>query len=263
MDVDLDSTLGCGQAHRWKKCEKSWYGVLQNEVVKLTQTDFGFICEGTEDTEKILKYFRSNDDLNSIYSECARHDKLISELISKCKGLRLLNQEHWECISTYILATNANVKRIGKMVENVCKEFGKELHDGYFSFPSPEEILSKKDCIGNCKLGFRAERIIEFAEMVVNKKIDLNALEKLSYEELIKELIRIKGVGPKVADCIALFSYNHLDAFPIDVRIMKIMKEKYKIEGSYKEISEKSRKKFGKYAGYSQEFLYHFNAIED
>ena len=179
----------------------------------------------------------------------------------KCKGLRILKQPHYECIATYILATNANVKRIGAMVENVCRTFGKDL-GGRYSFPTPEEIISRKGLIYECRLGYRAERFVEFAQSVHDGTFDPDALESASYEDCIEALLTIKGVGPKVADCIALFSYGHLEAFPIDARIGAILKDTYCVEGNYKKLAQFAREKFGRYAGYSQEFLYHAEFIE-
>lgn len=261
MDVDLDSTLGCGQAHRWHKTGDSWEGVIGDHVVTLTQTSDGFECEGTDDESLLLDYFRSEDDLEYIYSECARYDDYVSGLISRCKGLRILRQPHYECIATYILATNANVKRIGAMVEGVCRTFGRDL-GGRHSFPTPEEILSKKDLIHECRLGYRADRFVEFAQTIHDGTFDPDALEHVTYEECVGALLKIKGVGPKVADCIALFSYGHLNAFPIDARIGTVLREKYGVEGSYRKLAQFAREKFGEYAGYSQEFLYHADFIE-
>ena len=261
MDVDLDSTLGCGQAHRWHKIGGSWEGVLGDKIITLTQTSEGFNCEGTKDETLILDYFRYDDDLDSIYAECARYDEFVSGLIDRCRGLRILKQPHYECIATYILATNANVKRIGAMVEGVCRTFGKDL-GGRFSFPTPEEILSRKELVSECRLGYRADRFIEFAQAVHDGTFNPDALEGMSYEECIEALLTIKGVGPKVADCIALFSYGHLEAFPIDARIGSVLKEVYGVEGSYKKLSQFAREKFGRYAGYSQEFLYHSDFIQ-
>ncbi|MDD7423551.1 MAG: DNA glycosylase [Candidatus Methanomethylophilaceae archaeon] len=261
MDVALDPTLGCGQAHRWHKVGDSWEGVLGNEVITLTQTEDGFECEGTEDRDMILDYFRAEDDLDSIYDDCARHDSFVSDLIGRCKGMRILRQPHYECIATYILATNANVKRIGAMVEGVCRTFGKDL-GGRYSFPTPKEIVDGKDRICECRLGYRADRFVEFAQSVLDGRFDPDALESLSYEECVEELLTVKGVGPKVADCIALFSYGHLEAFPIDARISAVMKNVYGIEGSYKKVSAAAREMFGRYAGYSQEFLFHADFIE-
>ncbi len=261
MDVDLDATLGCGQAHRWICKNGKWEGVLNNQIITLTQTHNGFVCEGTDDANLILNYFRSDDDLNEIYDNISKHDEYVSELVKNCHGMRILNQPHWECIATYIIATNANVKRIGMMVDSVCREFGKDL-GGRYSFPTAEEIVAKKENITNCRLGYREGRFIEFAEKVANNEFDPDSLESLSYEECITKLLKIKGVGPKVADCIALFSYGHLNAFPIDARIEKILDLKYNQKGSYKKLSEFAIKKFGPYAGYAQEFLYHSNFIE-
>ncbi len=261
MDVDLDSTLGCGQAHRWHKIDDSWQGVLGDEVITLTQTDDGFICEGTDNENLILDYFRSDDDLDAIYSDISSKDSFVKELVNNCKGMRILNQPHWECIATYIIATNANVKRIGAMVESVCREFGRDI-GGRYSFPTPEEIVSKKERICNCRLGYRESRFIEFAEKVYNGEFDPDSLENLPYEECITELLKIKGVGPKVADCIALFSYGHLNAFPIDARIENVLRDVYGMEGSYRKLSKFAFEKFGEYAGYAQEFLYHSEFIE-
>lgn len=261
MDVALDPTLGCGQAHRWHKAEDgSWNGVIGNRKVRLVQTDDGFECEGV-DERTILDYFRADDDVEAICSECASMDDYVSRLIAGCHGMRILRQPHWECIATYILATNANVKRIGMMIENVCREFGDDI-GGAYAFPRPEQIVAGKDRIGNCRLGFRADRFVEFARMVAEGEFDPDELEDLSYRECVDRLLAIKGVGPKVADCIALFSYGHLNAFPVDARIGNILRDVYGVEGSYRKLSEFAEKKFGRYAGYSQEFLYHSDFID-
>lgn len=260
LDVSLDPTLGCGQAHRWFKNGDVWNGVLGNEIIDLRQTDDGFECTGTSDRKMILDYFRADDDLKSIYSEISDYDPFVADLVGKCQGMRILRQDPWECMATYLLATNANVKRIGAMVDSVCREFGKDL-GGRYSFPTPEEIIEGKDRIKNCRLGYRDERFVELAFRVRDGDIDPYEIMKMDYEECIETLLTIKGVGPKVADCIALFAYGHLEAFPIDARIGKVLKEKYGQEGSYNKLSAFAREKFGRYAGYSQEFLYHADFI--
>lgn len=261
MDVSLDPTLGCGQAHRWHKADDgAWNGVIGDQKIRLVQTEDGFECEGTDEAT-ILDYFRSEDDLDAIYRECAETDGFVSRLIGGCHGMRILRQPHWECIATYILATNANVKRIGMMIEAVCREFGDDI-GGAYSFPRPEQIVAGRDRIGNCRLGFRADRFVEFAQKVADREFDPDSLEELDYRGCVEKLLTIKGVGPKVADCIALFSYGHLNAFPIDARIGSILKEAYGVEGSYRKLSEFAAEKFGRYAGYSQEFLYHASFIE-
>ena len=260
LDVSLDPTLGCGQAHRWFKKGDVWEGVLGKDIVTLRQTDDGFECSGTSDERMILNYFRSDDDLDNIYEDISRSDPYVSELCSRCHGLRLLRQDPWECTATYLLATNANVKRIGQMVDNVCRTFGEDL-GGRYSFPTPEEIISCEDRICECRLGFRDKRLIELAHRVADKELVPDDLKRMSYQECIDTLLTINGVGPKVADCIALFAYDHMEAFPIDARIGKVLKERYGQEGSYRKLSEFARNKFGRYPGYAQEFLYHSDII--
>ena len=261
MDVALDPTLGCGQAHRWHKAEDgSWNGVVGDRKIRLTQTEDGFECEGADEA-MILDYFRAEDDLKSIYDECASKDGFLASLIKGCPGMRILRQPHWECIATYILATNANVKRIGMMIEAVCREFGDDI-GGTYSFPRPEQIVAGKERICNCRLGFRADRFVEFARKVADGEFDPDALEDMDYRECVDTLLTIKGVGPKVADCIALFSYGHMNAFPIDARIGNVLRDVYGMEGSYRKLSEFAEEKFGRYAGYAQEFLYHADFID-
>jgi N-glycosylase/DNA lyase len=260
MDVSLNPTLGCGQAHRWFKKDGGWEGVMGDEIVTLTQEEDGFDCEGTSDRKMVMDYFRSEDDLDTIYRDISEHDAFVAELVSGCHGLRILRQSPWECIATYLLATNANVKRIGSMVDNVCREFGRDL-GGRYSFPTPEEILAGKDRICNCRLGYRDQRLIELACKVENGDLVPDDLKKMDYRECVDALLTVKGIGNKVADCIALFSFGHLEAFPIDARIGHVLNDVYHVEGSYPKLSEFAREKFGKYAGYAQEFLYHGDNI--
>ena len=261
LDVSLDPTLGCGQAHRWIKKGDIWEGVLGKEIISLKQTEDGFECSGTDDRTMILDYFRADDDLNEIYADCSKNDPYVASLAERCPGLRLLRQDPWECMATYLLATNANVKRIGCMVENVCREFGKDL-GGRYSFPTPEEIIDGESRISNCRLGYRDERFVELAHRVADGDIDPYELRKMDYQGCVNMLLSIKGIGPKVADCIALFSMDHLEAFPIDARIGRMMKERYGQDGNYRDISDYARRRFGRYAGYAQELLYHSGFID-
>lgn len=254
MDVDLDHTLGCGQAHRWSKKDGVWEGVLNNSIIRLERSEDGFTFTGS-DAGTLKKYFRDDDDLDLIYRDISR-DPVIADLVERYHGLRILRQEHWECTATYLLATNANVKRIGSMVESVCRVFGRDL-GGRFSFPRPKEILDRQERVCECRLGYRDKRLIELAANVESGEIDLNAISDLDYEGCVNALKGINGVGDKVADCIALFSYDHLQAVPIDARIKKRLDEIYGLRGSYAKVSSSARDMFGSYAGYAQEFLYH------
>ena len=256
LDVTLDPTLGCGQAHRWRKKDHVWEGVLRKEVVTLRQTEDGFEATGCSSESLLKEYFRSSDDLDAIIGEISSMDPYVASLSANCPGLRILKQDRWECLATYLLATNANVARIGKMVESVCDLFGDDL-GGRHAFPTPGQILDGCDNICQCRLGFREQRFVELADRVENGDVDPDGIAELPYEKCVEALMDIKGVGPKVADCVALFAYGHLEAFPVDVRISKEMERMYGVTGSYGKVSSFGREKFGRYAGYAQEFLYH------
>ncbi|MDR2846285.1 MAG: hypothetical protein LBV63_03285 [Candidatus Methanoplasma sp.] len=260
LDVSLDPTLGCGQAHRWRKEGSVWKGVVGHDIISLTQTDRGFECEGCSDRKKMHDYFRGDDDLDRIVSKISEADPYVAGLSAACPGMRILQQDRWECLATYLLATNVNVKRIAKMVESVCDTFGKDL-GGRCAFPTPKEILNKRDEVGICKLGFREGRFIELAERAESGEVDPDAIAELGYDECVASLMDIKGVGPKVADCVALFAYGHMNAFPVDARIASCLENIYGVTGNYKKMAAFGRDKFGDYAGYAQEFLYHSNFI--
>ena len=260
LDVRLDPTLGCGQAHRWRKTESGcWQGVVKNEVVTLCQTDDGFSYTGSNERD-LKEYFRADDDLGMIVSEISAADPVVADLSSRCPGLRILKQPEWECLATYVLATNVNVKRIAKMVESVCDHYGTDLGERR-AFPTPGQILDGKETISECRLGFREPRFIQLAEGVENGSIDLESMKDMPYEKLTLALQDINGVGPKVADCVALFGFGKLESFPVDVRIQKCVERMYGVTGNYKTVSAFGRGKFGAYAGYAQEFLYHSDFI--
>lgn len=253
LDVSLDPTLGCGQAHRWIKKGDRWEGVLGKNIVVLRQEADGFSCSGVDESS-ILEYFRADDDLDEIYEDISK-DPFVAEQVSRFRGMRILRQDPWECAATYLLATNANVKRIAMMVDNVCRTFGEDL-GGRFSFPDPKDILDNSEKTCECRLGYRDKRLVELASSVENGVLDLESLRGCGYEECVHNLKTVNGIGDKVADCIALFSYGHLEAFPIDARIKKHL-DRYGISGNYASMSRSARERFGKYCGYSQEFMYH------
>ncbi|OPX64503.1 MAG: HhH-GPD superfamily base excision DNA repair protein [Methanomassiliicoccales archaeon PtaB.Bin134] len=170
--------------------------------------------------------------------------------------MRLIRQEVWECSASYLLASYSNVPRIKKMIEALCRTYGRRLPDGQYAFPTPEEIAEGAGDIGLCRLGYRADWIRCYARAVRDGEFDLEHLQGLEYEQAVSYLKRVRGIGDKVADCIALFSLDHLQACPVDVRIARAMREFYGVSGSYKKVSGYARRHFGRYAGYAQEYIY-------
>jgi N-glycosylase/DNA lyase len=254
--IDLDHTLSCGQAFRWKKQDGRWRGIVAGKEIVLHQLDEEIEVRTTLSDRAVRNYFRLDDDTETIFADIGR-DRYVAGLLEKYRGLRLLRQDPWECSASYILATYANVPRIIQMVEKVCRTFGTRLSRDAYSFPNPEQILRKSDKAGTCGLGYRCDRFVQFARSVHEGEIDFRSLRRASYSDCIKELVRYDGIGNKVADCVAIFSLDHLEAFPIDVRIGRALEQRYGVEGSYRKVGEWARQHFGRYAGYAQEYIYY------
>ncbi len=253
--IDLDITLDCGQAFRWRKSGDVWTGVVKGEIVRLAKRGKAVDVETELSSREIGSYFRIDDDLEDIGRQLDR-DSIVRELRERFAGLRLLRQDPWECSASFLLATNANVPRIKKMIESVCVRFGHEVADGLYSFPMPEDITAKEDAAEKCGLGYRCNRFSDFARKGSEGRLDFESWKTMPYEECVKELVRFDGIGDKVADCIALFCLDHLEAFPIDVHIGRTLEERYGVTGSYRNVSRWARERFGRYAGYAQEYLY-------
>jgi N-glycosylase/DNA lyase len=249
----LGYTLDSGQVFRWSRDGEWWLGVVGRRSLRLRQEGDELISE--DDDEAFLRrYFRLDDDLKAIYADISR-DECIASVIDRFRGMRLIRQDAWECSASYLLASYANVPRIKMMIESVCRTHGQRLADGRYAFPTPEELADGGD-IAACRLGYRADWLRCYARSVRDGEFDLEKLRSLDYEASVRYLKTVKGIGDKVADCIALFSLDHLQACPVDVRIARAMKERYGVTGSYKKVSEHARRHFGRYAGYAQEYLY-------
>jgi len=253
--IDLDLTLDCGQAFRWRRDGKIWVGAVRGKVVRLQQRRSKVDVEAEISSRELEAYFRLDDDLEEMKDALAR-DAYVRKLMERFPGLRLLRQEPWECAASFVLATNANVPRIKKMIESVCRTYGTEIEPGLFSFPTPEQIVQSEREAQSCGLGYRCQRFVQFAVSGVRGELRFERWKKVPYGQCVAELKRFHGIGDKVADCIALFCLDHLEAFPVDVRIKRVMSSKYAVEGSYKKVNGWARSHFGRYAGYAQEYLF-------
>jgi N-glycosylase/DNA lyase len=212
------------------------------------------VAEGTNEAF-LRSYLRLDDDLETIYRDISRDD-CIARIIDRFRGLRLIRQDVWECSVSYLLASYANVPRIKMMIESLCRTYGRRLSDGSYAFPTPQELAEGPGDLGGCRLGYRSAWVKGFAHSVADGGFDLQALKRMEYQDAVRYLKTVKGIGDKVADCIALFSLDHLQACPVDVRIARAMREIYGVTGSYKKVSEHARRHFGHYAGYAQEYFY-------
>jgi len=226
-DFDLPHTLDCGQAFRWSEHENGrWHGVAFNKYLELEKLQDGTIIlyNTTEEDFKNIwyDYFDLERDYNSIIKAISTNEILKNASQFGC-GIRVLNQEPWETLCSFIISQNNNIKRIKGIIERLCENFGENMGN-YYTFPTAEKIatLTLED-LSVLRSGFRAKYILDAAQKIANKEIDLYNLKNLSVDKAREELMKIKGVGPKVADCALLFSHKHIDAFPKDVWIKRAM----------------------------------------
>ncbi len=261
-DFNLDHTLSCGQVFRWGKNDW-WVGTVGGAVIRAKQEGNELVINSSLDEKFIQDYFRLDDDLEKIYSGINK-DKLMDSLIRKYRGLRLIRQDPWECLVSYICSSNNTIKNITSSIKRMCECFGREIESGYYSFPAPEALSEVQPGeMVQCRLGFRAPRVLELASLITRNEFDLYGIKDLSYREGREELVKINGVGNKIADCVLLFAFGKLESFPVDTHIEQIMdrfySENFRETKKSKEreaIAEFARGYFGKYSGYAQEYLY-------
>ena len=288
--IDLEDSLLGGQAHRWRR-EGEWYSsVLQGELVLIRQE--GQIIEFLSSPSppqalihKISDYLRLDDDLPAIQSEIAT-DPNVAAQVERYPGLRVLRQPPWECLIAYICSANSNIETIHRNMERLSDEFGEPLT---LPHPAPvpgEEATIKRSTfptsadlaeagegeLRRLKLGFRAPYVHQASIAVAEKRLDLDYLVSIPYPEAKAELMALKGIGDKIADCIALMSLEKMQAFPIDVWVRRALIDWYfPPEPGAKEhktptnraLLEWAQGYFGHYAGYANQYLFHGRRLRD
>lgn len=274
---NLEASLCCGQVFRWSKLGEWWYGVVRDKAFKVRQADDELEFENA-DSSFVKNYFGLDDDLPTILLQISK-DKHVRQAIRMFRGLRILRQDPWECLISYICATYKNIAAIEQMLHSLSETYGDEVTLNGFSchtFPTPEKLAKASIAeLAKCGLGYRAKYVGETAQRVQEEGFELGHLQKMPYDKAKKELVSLPGVGLKVADCILLFSVGKSEAFPVDVWmkrvivnhysdhfpqefITKISEERSLSDREYERLNSFGRLYFGKYAGYSQEYLYHY-----
>ena len=270
--LDIVITLESGQAFRWRR-EGEWlHGVIFNNIVKIRQTQEGveFFC--SPDDEQTLEplirdYLRLGDDIDAICREIDVDDR-IGGALRLYPGMRILRQEPWECLISFICSANSNIPRISANVEDMASSFGRPISfDGIerSAFPTPERLAEAgEQRLRELRLGFRAKYVAAVARIVADGNLDLFALREAPYQEALDALTALPGVGDKVANCVLLFSLDKLEAFPVDVWIDRALREWYPRQMTYGEGKKLTRKAmrpwaqehFGAYAGYANQYLF-------
>jgi len=283
LDVafDLDFSLCCGQVFRWKKIGEWWYGVIGERVVKVRQCGSEFEFEGASE-DFVRRYFGLNDDLAQI-SQCIAKDVYIQKALTRFNGLRIVRQVPRECLISFICATYKSIAAIELMLKKISAKYGeKKFFDGneFYAFPSVEQLeVASENGLRECGLGYRAKYVQETTRRIRDERLNLEVLKSMPYLEARKVLLEFAGVGLKVADCVLLFSLEKLEAFPVDVWVKRVVLNHYASElpsdfinrmrshdsltnGEYLRIGEWARSYFGAYAGYAQEYLYHYERTQ-
>jgi len=262
--INVENSINSGQVFLWKKNKEFWNGVNGDDVLSIDKN-------GNINSYQNFKidFFRQNDNLEKIIKSISK-DKTVKIAVKKFQGLRILRQDPFQCLISFIVSSNSNIPKIKNNLENISKKFGKKIkfqNQEFFLFPNPKKLAKASiNEITSCGVGYRAKFIKEAAKIIDLKEIDFDYLKKCDYQDAKENICQIPGVGGKVADCVLLFSLDKLEAVPLDRWIIRILEKYYlkKFEITTKTITEKQynilHKKivnyFGPYAGYSQQFLF-------
>lgn len=255
-DLDLAQTLDCGQSFRWEEQgDGSFCGIAQKKCVTVRlDGDTLYIDNATaEDFDKIWhEYFDLSLDYGKIREEISSIHPVLREAAEYAPGIRILRQEPFEALCTFIISQNNNIKRIKGIVSRLCESFGEKISGGY-AFPTAEKMASlSPDDLAPLRAGFRNRYLIDAAKRVASGEVDLEKCRSCDYDEARAELMKITGVGVKVADCTLLFGMHRIEAFPVDVWMKKAMEKLF---------PGMSAGDFGEYAGIAQQYIFHYSRM--
>lgn len=270
---ELKDIFDCGQCFRWnKESDESYTGVFKQNVINVKKQGqdvyFKGICSG--DIKNVVTYyFDLERDYENIKKTLSKVDINMKTSIEYGKGIRILNQDLWETIISFIISANNNIPRIKGIIEKLSKTYGNEIiwnNNKYYTFPSVNQLKDVTiEQYRKLGLGFRDIRLYETTQMILNKEIDLEYLkEEKDTLKVREELLKLSGVGPKVADCILLFSkLKRFDVFPIDVWVRRVMNDLYIKEENEEKVSKKkienlAKEKFGNLSGIAQQYLFYW-----
>jgi len=267
VEIDLNDTVTCGQCFRFKKnCDDSFTMILSDRVIRIKQENNDLIVysNNEDDLENIIiNYFDLKTDYNKINKKLIKKDKVLIVPIECSKGFRILKQEPFEMLISYIISQNNNVKRIMKSVDLLSSKFGKKVdfeNEEYYLFPTFEELSKIEiDDLKDIGVGFRDTYIMSALNLIKKGTINLEKIFDMKTNEALDYLELVKGIGPKVASCILLFGYSKYDVFPVDTWVMHAMEKLYpNIKQNQKEIIKFANEKYGNYSGIALQYMYHY-----
>ena len=268
IDFDPVHIFDCGQCFRWTKEEDGSYtGVAKGKILNVRKNDNEIILDNTNisDFENIwYDYFDLARDYSSIKKELASHDENLRAAVDFGWGIRILKQDAWEMLISFIISSNNRIPMIQRAINNISERYGDKLGEykgkTYYSFPTPEQ-LSKASIeeLRDCKTGFRDKYIFSTTRDVIDNKLDMQDFIDMDSATCHKELMKFKGVGAKVSYCIALFGMRKYDSFPVDVWVKRVMQEFYNAEDmSLLKMRKYGMDLFGEKAGFAQQYLFYY-----
>jgi len=262
---DLEISMDCGQIFGWVKEDGAYTGIIAGSPVSIRQSGerISFIAGPGLRKSHIQRYLGLDEDLDEIIASVVRDDYM-KQVVAAAQGLRLLKQDPWPCLCSYILSSNNRVDRIDKLVKEIAARYGTRHEiDGreVFSLPGPEALAACGETnMRSCGVGFRAPYLLKAGEMVAGGQVDLKAIDEMLYDDAREVLLTIPGGGGKIADCVLLFAFCKYEAFPVDVWIKRAMQQAYfkSRETRPEDIRRFGQEYFGEYAGYAQEYIYYY-----
>jgi N-glycosylase/DNA lyase len=305
-DYDLAATLDSGQAFRWRENNSSWTGVIGRHLVRLTQVNNGIRAQTAgpvADWQWLRDYLQIGVDLDAVLKTFP-DDAPMHDAVAACRGLRILRQDPWECLASFILSSTKQIVQIRQIVALLCERFGEPIarpatapstnfvavdvsplhliqgdvradsrrllrfggsglnkNHLFHSFPTAERLAAATEAeLRACKMGFRAPHLLAAARQIADGQFDLERLRHLPQAEARAELMKLHGVGAKIADCVLLFAYGFDGAFPVDVWVERALRELYfpRRRVSDKRLQHFAATHFGPHAGYAQQYLFHY-----
>lgn len=279
QDYDLAATLDSGQVFRWQEHCGGWNGVIGGHWVRLTQTREGIRAETAapvRDWNWLRDFLQTEIDLAAVLKTFPDETPMRTA-VDACPGLRVLRQDPWECLASFILSSTKQIVQIRQIISLLCERFGEPIdrcgvepaarnnsatgRTLHFSFPTPQRIAAAGEAgLRACKMGFRAPHLLAAARQITDGRFDLHRPRRLPLLEARAELMKLRGVGGKIADCVLLFAYGFDAAFPVDVWVERALRQLYfpRRRVTPKRLREFAATHFGPHAGHAQQYLFHY-----
>ena len=261
----IGEILECGQCFRFEKLEENKYKIIacgKILFIEQSENEVAFFPTTEEEFKNIwISYFDIERDYSAIKEVLTRDDDVMHNATAFASGIRILKQEPFECLISFIISQNNRIPKIKQVIKNISQRYGNQLDEGSYAFPTVEQLINVSEAeLTERKTGFRAKYIRDAVIKVHTGEIDFESFKTMETEEVRKKLLTIFGVGPKVSDCFLLFSLSRHEVFPTDVWIKRIMQYYYfqDVETHIREIHSLAYDKYGDYAGMAQQYLFHY-----